>query len=839
MINLNIQLFAYGIQQKKNGQMHDLEIDADTLDGKHASDLQDKLVSGTNIKTINGNSVLGSGDLSITADDLKARYHLGAFDTVSGNVITRQTGYRKISDFTISKISQNRFQMIPTLSDSVSYQDSEVPYMVVNKTFTVVKANDVYNNLSNNIITINNTKFLLVFVSADYYTNHSADDFMADYGDVYIQYKLATSYTEKVIENQPLNTLDQAGSNWLRDEYLKQENLMNKSILTNVSSNNSFIANNVDFTLPAGTYTISTIDTALLSCNIAFFDSGGNTIITINDMGINAAKTFTLTSIAAKMTIYASIVSGTTNGDIMLNEGSHPYPYQEYNGAIVHKKDLPEKYNPSGSSKYIGYNAELNSSPTYVATFKDNYDLNGLCCSSTDSLNVGRSKSLLSYSAGGNDDVEALQDAFDHIDKSVGTAVRLEHGSHYMSFGYALSGYSYEHAYGSFLVLGYGLTNPTYVRMNNGTWTSSSLALTSDIPDVSGKLDKTGGTISGRIYGNTGNGLEVQSSNTGSWKEGITIYQASNNWGVLAISNSDRSYITALVSNSSAEQAYIERLYNGNQYVMNIPLKNGTIAMTSDIPSASSMSSVGRYPGSGGASDTTSYVTPSVLYYWNGANTGTSSNLAYCNKGAFGTVVTYDFIHFVASKGNKPADANKLTENGIYTGTPSTWNSNDPCPTYDWGSFLSFRNGNQQTQFYIRDGAEDGVWVRNNWNTSDTSGSAGPWRRLALSTDIPSGALTLLWSGSTTSSITGLDTSYSLYLVSTYFGVYVVKQGRDTYITAKSYLVTGEVDFQCLQLSLSSSGTLSWSGRRVEIYSNNVANYDGTINGIYAVYGIK
>lgn len=42
-------------------------LDADLLDGKDSTAFQDALVSGTNIKTINGNSLLGSGDLSITA----------------------------------------------------------------------------------------------------------------------------------------------------------------------------------------------------------------------------------------------------------------------------------------------------------------------------------------------------------------------------------------------------------------------------------------------------------------------------------------------------------------------------------------------------------------------------------------------------------------------------------------------------------------------------------------------------------------------------------------------------------------------------------------------------
>lgn len=42
-------------------------MDADLLDGQHGSYFQQALVSGTNIKTINGSSVLGSGDLAVTA----------------------------------------------------------------------------------------------------------------------------------------------------------------------------------------------------------------------------------------------------------------------------------------------------------------------------------------------------------------------------------------------------------------------------------------------------------------------------------------------------------------------------------------------------------------------------------------------------------------------------------------------------------------------------------------------------------------------------------------------------------------------------------------------------
>lgn len=49
-----------------------VEIDADTLGGKAPSSFQDKLVSGTNIKTVNGNSLVGSGNISVTASVSKA-----------------------------------------------------------------------------------------------------------------------------------------------------------------------------------------------------------------------------------------------------------------------------------------------------------------------------------------------------------------------------------------------------------------------------------------------------------------------------------------------------------------------------------------------------------------------------------------------------------------------------------------------------------------------------------------------------------------------------------------------------------------------------------------------
>ena len=91
--------------------------------------------------------------------------------------------------------------------------------------------------------------------------------------------------------------------------------------------------------------------------------------------------------------------------------------------------------------------------------------------------------------------------------------------------------------------------------------------------------------LTGILKGNSGYGLKVQSQDNGAWKEGIRIYQASNNYAVLAlVSNDNADYVTALVSNSANNQAYLERKTPNGQFVMHLPEKSGTLALTSDVP---------------------------------------------------------------------------------------------------------------------------------------------------------------------------------------------------------------------------------------------------------------
>ena len=164
---------------------------------------------------------------------------------------------------------------------------------------------------------------------------------------VLLQYELADNlkYEDELITNQPLNTLDQKGSMWLREEWLKGLNLYNGKVngeYWDISTGETDIGSNWARSYkiavkPNTTYylSFSVIDGS--AGYLLFFDLNGNYL----NSSIETPRNLSFTTNSNTYFIAFYSTQPTMNGQVMLVEGSHAYPYQEYNGKIIHEKDLP------------------------------------------------------------------------------------------------------------------------------------------------------------------------------------------------------------------------------------------------------------------------------------------------------------------------------------------------------------------------------------------------------------------------------------------------------------------------------------------------------------------
>lgn len=143
------------------------------------------------------------------------------------------------------------------------------------------------------------------------------------------------TYTETLPADVPLNQLDQNMTDIVHDEVEKTLNLadIQKQITIN-SGTEQWVSYTI--ALKAGTYTIS-------SSNIP---DGIICQIIINGDFVWISNTYHIFTIKNDLSVTVrfgnnQVSQNTTfTPTIMLNEGSHAYPYQPYNGAIVHEKQL-------------------------------------------------------------------------------------------------------------------------------------------------------------------------------------------------------------------------------------------------------------------------------------------------------------------------------------------------------------------------------------------------------------------------------------------------------------------------------------------------------------------
>ena len=297
------------------------------------------------------------------ADNHKALYHKGAFDTetvVDGiTTITRQTGYINkaecISQGTEYGIySESGIKIVHLHIQGQLYSANDYVINFSGFTKTNVSIWGDMPNMSYNVYYDSNANETILAIRNN---SISDSDAWALIETVKCEFKTTTSYTEQVITGQPLNTLDQKGSQWLREEWLKGLNLLSLDdqaqktdsgltysisdglITINGTSNAYPIFFKKEMLLKSGTYTISkSIDNTNLYLWVGI-NNEYNNLVNSSSQYAN----FTINNDTSVRFCLVSTQDATYNNvklSLMLNEGNHAYPYQEYNGKILHQKDI-------------------------------------------------------------------------------------------------------------------------------------------------------------------------------------------------------------------------------------------------------------------------------------------------------------------------------------------------------------------------------------------------------------------------------------------------------------------------------------------------------------------
>lgn len=286
---------------------------------------------------------------------IKSLYHLGVADSVIESngitTITRKTGYLDISELNWTYNSE--YQMfVSSEVPNVTRVSGGVISAVCSK---YTRAYGGYSNIQNGQFVLadngwSSTAYLLI---KDASFNGDATAFKTANKGVRLEYETTSSYTEQVPTEQPLNTLDQQGSVFVREEWEKSQNLFDV--------NNSSVYSEVTKTSTGLSFTNTGVDGAPLTLGLVKnvfpnIEVGKTYVLTVVEVNValhelyvagsaldwfyGTSHTFTQNDLDNPVYAYGihNLVCELAN--IMLVEGDHAYPYQPYNGAIVHKKEL-------------------------------------------------------------------------------------------------------------------------------------------------------------------------------------------------------------------------------------------------------------------------------------------------------------------------------------------------------------------------------------------------------------------------------------------------------------------------------------------------------------------
>lgn len=322
----------------------DAENVTSTINGKNISDIFEE--NGTTAKE--------------ATNSPKSLYNLGAFDTYVDNgdgtvTVTRKTGRYDvpINNFVVSGYH---------FEQSISLQNGDISYGT-DSGYNPNAISNIYKLAFYGVddsFYISNDSYLRIWDNKYTKDAEGLAQFKASLesaGGMYILYETDTSYQEKLPANVPINTLDANMSDIVRDEVEKTLNLFNgvwEQGTFDPDGGEIYIVSRVRSTkiqLDAGTYCISL--SGADKKEVYSFSLSGEFL---DSPGWLEGDTFTLPetriiSIACKNNDDSDI-SPEDISNVMLTKGSYPYPYQPYNGAILHEKQLNE-YTPIGIKPYL------------------------------------------------------------------------------------------------------------------------------------------------------------------------------------------------------------------------------------------------------------------------------------------------------------------------------------------------------------------------------------------------------------------------------------------------------------------------------------------------------
>lgn len=139
------------------------------------------------------------------------------------------------------------------------------------------------------------------------------------------------TYTESIINNQPIRPANQKENSHWHKEW---EKCLNLSALKSIPIGESTL---IVERLPVGTYTC-TLNPTRIGAQYELLTLVNGTQKSYGVRNVNEPLTFT---VQEARELYLYINGDVGDMSIMLNRGPHPYPYNPYNGEIIHENRVP------------------------------------------------------------------------------------------------------------------------------------------------------------------------------------------------------------------------------------------------------------------------------------------------------------------------------------------------------------------------------------------------------------------------------------------------------------------------------------------------------------------